>query len=279
MKKTVVIFLVISSIFVASCSPQVTVAPEATVTSPPPTATQTPEPSATPTAVYTPIPAKEIVTNPSGIGFELGAQIDGQPEEVREVIDIIPSDMWDAKKKAAYEEKIDPTTYGFAEGETLLVYIPTLDDTYKKYRVELLRTSDPADVIAVFGSTDFVWNLFDMVDDNGEPVFLSAGVIVEVRGRVFVNLETVVSASPRLTQDFFEVAPRHLRFSSNRSFYICISKDGKRGVQFNFISNNAKDVTEGKGFIYFRDKDGRTVRYIYVEDFDKRPSFVENVHR
>ncbi len=275
MKRSTLILLVIISIFVVSCAPQVTVTSEVTVTLP--TATQTPEPTATPTAVYTPTPAKDIITNPSGIGFELGKQIEGQPEGVREVIDIIPPDMWDAKKKAAYEEKVDPTTYGFPEGETQLAYIPTLDDTYKKYRVELQRTSEPSDVIAMFGSTDFVWKINEMVGDNGEPVFLNAGVIVEVRGRILVNLGAVMSASSRLNYDFFEVAPR-LGFTRIQH-YICISKDGKRGVQFSFPSTNAEDVIEGKGFIYFRDKDGKTVRYIYVEDFDKRPSFVENVHR
>lgn len=200
MKKSTLILLVIISIFVASCAAPSPTLPPATST-PLATATQTPEPLAIPTAVYTPTPAKDIITNPSDIGFELGAQIEGQPEGVREVVDIVPPDMWDAKKKAAYEEKIDPTTYGFAEGETLLVYIPTPDDTYKKYRVELQRASNPADVIAVFGSTDFVWNLFDMVGENGEPVFLNAGVIVEVRGRNPVNR----GGSSALTQDFLAV--------------------------------------------------------------------------
>ncbi len=60
MKKSIVILLVIISIFVASCSaqpPKVTVTSTVTVTLP--AATRTPEPSATPTAVYTPTPTPE----------------------------------------------------------------------------------------------------------------------------------------------------------------------------------------------------------------------------
>jgi hypothetical protein len=272
MKKSILFLLVIISIFLASCSPQVTVTSQVTVTLP--TATQTPEPSATPTAVYTPTPAKDIITNPSGIGFELDAQIEGQPEGVREVIDIIPPDLWDAKKKAAYEEKVDPTTYGFAEGETQLAYIPTPDEEYQKFRIELQRTSNPADVIAVFGSTDFVWKMHQMLDENGNPVFLNAGVIVEMRGGVPVNSSTVRSTASRLTDSFQETFT-DVYFSSV-DHYLVVAKDGNTGVQFNFIATG--DGADGKGYVFFRDKDNRTVRRIYIEDFKGNISFVDPVH-
>ncbi|GEM_PF-5480506 len=214
--------------------------------------------------------AQEIVLTPSGIGFELGAQIEGQPEGVREVVDILPSSMWNTEKKADYEERIDPTTYGFAEGETRFVYIPTEDG---KYRVELQRTSDPADVIAVFSSNDFVWKISEMVDEGGDLVFLNAGLIVEMRGGVPVNPSTTRSAGSRLVDGFYEAIQRNF---PRHQLYIFVSKDGKRGVQFNFTATG--DGTDGKGYIYFRDVDRKTVRYIYVEDFVNTPSFVQRLH-
>lgn len=213
------------------------------------------------------VEARELVMKPSGVGFELGAQIEGQPEGVREVADIVPPNVWDDEKKADYEERIDPTTYGFAQGETRLVYIPTEDG---KGRVELQRTSNPTDVIAVFGSSDFVWKISEMVDENGDPVFLNAGVIVEMRGGVPVS----ISSPAGLANDFLELrnldAPTHYG-------YIFVSRDGTRAVQFNFVPTG--DGEDSKGYVYFRDEDGRTVRYIYVEDFDERPSFVRRLTR
>lgn len=214
--------------------------------------------------------AQEIILTQSGIGFELGAQIEGQPDGVLAVVDIVPNSVWNAEKQADFEERVDPTTYGFAEGETRFVYIPTEDG---KYRVELQRTSNPVDVIAIFGSNDFVWKISEMVDENGDPVFLNAGKIVEMRGGVPVNPSTTRSAGSRLVDGFYEAIQRNF---PRHQLYIFVSKDGKRGVQFNFAATG--DGTDGKGYVYFRDEDKRTVRYIYVEDFVNTPSFVQRLH-
>jgi hypothetical protein len=270
MKKSIVILLVIISIFAASCSPQVTVTSQVTVTLP--TATQPPDPSATPTAVYTPTPAKDIITNPGGIGFELGAQVEGQPEGVRQVVDIVLPEVMDAKKQADFEIKINPMTYGFGEGETQLVYVPDGD----KFRVELQRTSNPADVIAVFGDEDFVWNPEKLVHDNGDPVFLDAGLVVAVRYRAPANREAASSAAFAITGGFNKLFNRNGQHFPRHQLFIFISRDGQSGVQVNYTTNES--LPEGEGYLYFRDKDQKTVRYIHVKDFDERTSFVEALH-
>ncbi len=264
-------------IFLTACSgqiPQVTVSPEATFTLP--AATQTPEPTATPTSVYTPTPAKEIITNSSKVGFELGAQIVGQPEGVREVMDILPADGMSAEKQAEFEIKTNPQAYGFLEGEKQLAYIPTSDEEYQKLRIELQRTSNPADVIAVFGSTDFVWKINEMIDESGNPVFLNVGQIVEMKGGVPVNIIAVRSFASRLYNVFANDQPngQHTLFRSGQ-YFTFISKDGTRAVIVDFAHT---DDTRKKGYLFYMNADKKTVRWIYVEDFDESLSFVEAVH-
>jgi hypothetical protein len=115
MKKLVcILYILLFALAACAQPPQVTVTSSAEETVALPAATQTPEPSATPTAVSTPAPAKELITNSSGIGFELGAQIEGQPEW-REVIDIIPAEGMDAEKKALFEIMTNPEKIGLGK--------------------------------------------------------------------------------------------------------------------------------------------------------------------
>jgi len=258
MKKSAAILLVIISIFLASCASQGTAIPEVTVTFALPTITQTPEPSATPTTVYTPTPQKEIVKRPSGVGIDLGLQIEGQPEGVRLVNDLIPNSVWKADRQAEFELRNNPEIYGFLLGETQLVYIPTEDS---QGRVELQRSST-ADVIAVFGSEGFAWIPEQLVDDNGEPIALRTGKIVEMKYRVPVDQHAEDLAVVPMLNDFLRLTRFGSPFSVAPSIFI--SKDGTQGVQFSFFSK--KDDSEG--FIYFRAVDGKTLIYMYVEGYD-----------
>ncbi len=273
MKKSIVILLVIISIFVVSCAPQVTVTSEVTVTLS--TVTQTPEPSATPTAVYTPTLAKDIITNSSGIGFELGAQIEGQPEGVRAVVDIVPSESMNAEKQAEFEIRTNPMTYGFKEGETYLVYIPAPNDPYKKFRVELQRTSN-ADVIATFGNTDFVWNLEQLVDENGEPIALRVGKIITMEAnRVSSDDINAVTTDVTDMGNEFRALTHTLAIGGFAAIFT--SKDGKQGVPF--IFHQTKENDESKGTVTFRAVDGRSIIKMYVVGYNGDLSFAVPITR
>ncbi len=244
-----------------------TVTSQVTVTLPP--ATQTPEPSATPTVVYTPTPDKEIITNPSGIGFELGAKIEGQQEGVREVIDIVPAETMDAKKQADFEIRTNPETYGFKEGETILAYVPNADGSFT---FELRRATNFDDVIAVFGTTGFTWNPAQLKDDNGNPTAMRVGKIIAMNGSVPVDKHNADSAvlSP-LLNDFLKLT----KFTSGgTSVYTFISKDGTEGVQFLFSQKKIGD--KGEGYVYFRGVKGEII-YMYVVGFDGNIGFVKGL--
>lgn len=266
MKKVFFLF----ALFLISCSPQVTVTSEATVTFALPTTTQTPEPSATPTAVYTPTPQKEIVKRPSGVGIELGPQIEGQPEGVRLINDLIPNPEWKADRQAEFVLRNNPETYGFLPGETQLVYIPTEDG---KGRVELQRTSN-AEVIAVFGSEGFTWNSEQLVGNDSEPIVIRSGNVIEMKNRVAVDIPSAVSLISKLQDNFFKELSIKYNEKMKTEFYIFISTNGKLGVLVNFYH----DKTSKDGILYFMDDD-KTVRWLYVKDFDTSLGFVESVHQ
>lgn len=255
-------------IFLAACSgqiPQVTVSPEATFTLP--AATQTPEPTATPTSVYTPTPAKEIITNSSKVGFELGSQIVGQPEGVRGVMDIVPADRMSADKQAEFEIKTNPQTYGFLEGETQLAYMPTPDEEYQKFRIELQRTSNPADVIAVFGAKDFVWDFDKLLSQSGEPVAFGVAAEVLMNGRVPENPETVRSALLRLSYKYSEETNGKI---TGTYTFLFVSKDGKKAVPFNYIPTNDNS---DEGNLYFKAKDDSLI-VMFIKNFNETANFV-----
>ncbi len=263
MQKYILLLLILTSI-ISGCTPQVTATPEATATLP--TATQTPEPSTTPTAVYTPTSAKEIITNTSGIGFALGEQIEGQPEGVRAVIDIVPSDAMNAEKQAEFKIRTNPETFGFKPGETQLVHIPTEDG---KFRIELQRTSN-ADVIAVFENTGFTWNPEKLVSDDGNPIALRSGNVIEMNGGEPIYAATDRSALFRLTNEMNLLFPQ--LDSPTRYHEVFISKDGKGGVPFGFSPTN-EEKTEG--YFYFRAADNRSIIYMFVKGYDRTLSFAE----
>ncbi len=257
MKKSIVILLVIISILVSSCAPQVTVTSEVTVTLP--TATQTPEPSATQTAVYTSTPAQETIKNASGIGFVLGGQVAGQPVGVKIVTDTVPPDAMDAKKKTDFETRINPMTYGFAEGETRVVYIPTEDG---KGRVELRRTSDLSEVIAVFGSKDFDWDMTKMIGDDGVSVISKVGFLTS---KAAAN-----SAGGKLIKSFMKIFRSQLVHDE----FISASADPEKWVPFN-LSPTDEGNLGNEGYVYFLSKDTRTLLWLHVTHFRGDLSFIE----
>ncbi len=171
MKRSIVILLVIISIFVASCSaqpPQVTVTSEVTVTLP--TATQTPEPSATPTSVYTPTPAQQNIDIGGNLSVELGAKVDGGT-----LIDkFIANSELSPEDQAKEIRQTDYTIVGY-ERESLQ-WVRT-----DHGNVILIRKDDPTVVVAEWkrtknagGTTEVVWSWDQMIDPAiGESVLFN----------------------------------------------------------------------------------------------------------
>ncbi len=268
MKKSIFILLVIISIFIASCAPQVTVTSAERVTVTLPAATQSPEPSASPTAVYTPTPAQETIPIGGGLSVVLGEKVDGGI-----VIDKFVADSSLTPERQA--EKLADTDYtrvGYEQGDLLWMQ-------NEKGKTVLVDAADHESVIAEFkraknagGTTEVVWNWDKMIDpETGESIlFKIKGIKTFDLGRYRLPvdndslLEFQRSIRNKEAKDFAEL---HEVFNYSASDGAISSLDGKKVIGDVFeiigIEGMAKDATDG--VLYFGVND--QVWRIYVTNF------------
>ncbi len=211
------------------------------------------------------VPATETVTikNSSGVGFVLGTQIEGQPDGVKIVTDIVPPDALDSKEKALFEIRTNPEKIGFAEGETQLVYVPTEDG---KFRIELQRTSNPTDVIAVFGNDKFVWDWEKLLSEDGENVLF--------KGAIDLDRKDINSALSAQNNILIPAMRETGIFMGGTTYYdrrVMYSNGGKAII----IDFKQRGDNQNEGYVFIRGKDGKPI-VLWVENFDlKLPSITQ----
>lgn len=218
--------------------------------------------------------AQEIVYNARGVGFELGDQIVGQSDGVREIVDFIPPVGLDSKEKIAFEDKFDDTILGFGEDDNQWVYIPIADG---KYRVVLQNIADQTNEIAELGSSEVVWDWSKMMDENGESLLLKVGKLWEMSGGYPVQFDQATTSSNQLvkslmTDGFFEGLTK-----TGGQFYWTqvISRDASQGVVINFYVPGQKEAGSkgsASGYVTFfgtDDRDRPKARWIRVKNFDE----------
>ncbi len=213
--------------------------------------------------------APEIVTTPSGIGFELGAQIEGQPEGVREVVDIVPPADLNYKEKLDWEERNNPETYGFEVGDTRWVY--------QDGKLVLQDADDPSIEIAEMGVRELVWDWSKMVDENGESVLLRVGKLWEMRGGYPVQFNGVLTSAKQLYKSLGADGFSE-RISKTGAFFGArvISQDGSQGVQIEFYNPGGNKAAESqgntRGYVTFwgTDETGKPkAQWFFAENFDE----------
>jgi len=195
MKKSIIILLVIISIFVASCSPQVTFTSEVTVTLPTPT--QTPEPSATPTAAYTPTPIQEVVSIGGNLSVVLGEKVDGGTVIDKFVLD--PS-LTTEQQDFLYEQLNGNAEKLGLDG----TWIQTDDN-----RTLFVESADHTNILAerkmveLLGMNEVVWDWQDV-----EPMLLEKGRQWKMNGKVPDDIQGILayqsSLRSRLTDPLYQ---------------------------------------------------------------------------
>ncbi len=257
MKKSIFILLVIISIFIASCAPQVTVTSAARVTVTLPAATQTPEPSATPTAVYTPTLAQQAIDIGGNLSVVLGEKVDGGTV----IDDFVAPSEWTSKQQVEALLQFDDTELGFSEDDNQWVYIPTEDG---KYRVVLQNIVDPSIEVAEMGISEVVWDW-----PNVKYSILNVGELVEMRGGMPADRDAAHAAYARLTRAFFEQTLVK-KVGKDIAYYL-ITKDGREGVSMAFhVYGEASETIEAqtRGVMIFLSSDGVTVKSFFAKNVD-----------
>jgi len=247
MKKSIVILLVIISIFVASCSPQVTVTSEVTVTLP--AATQTPEPSATPTAAYTPTPAKETITTPKGVILELGAPVEGQ-EGAFVITSMTNGKDWMADINA-------DTRLGFTPEDNQWVAIKNADGTTT---VVLQRVSDNIQIAKLKPSGTVDWDFDQLINggsESGSVLFNGAKIIA--RKDIISWLPSHISMLGKAIEGI--PGDKSTFHSNTREIF---SKDGLSVILVEFIPRgNNPDA----GYVCLRGLDNKPIVF-WTENFN-----------
>lgn len=187
MKKPAFILLVIAFV-TSACLPSsedVTPASQVTVTLSPPTATET---SAMPTHTATPVAKTVAVT--SGLKLEIGEPGKNGLSEVENFT--LPYNLT-TEQKAEKEYQMDATTFGFAPGETALMY----DNETGK--LVIVSVGNPDIVIAKWELSEtttraeMIYDYSMLVDENGENILLKVGFIEKMSSGVPKDEEDSIS--------------------------------------------------------------------------------------